>query len=293
MRIGPFLIAGLSLVSALGGCASAPPSVVPMRTLEQPAPCGPAETLIVMLPGVYSKPEEFLREGFVQTVRREQIAADVVLVDAHLGYYQDRTIIDRLHADVIAPARARGVRQVWIVGISLGGVGAMLYADEHPRGIDGLVLLAPYLGSRLSTLEIENAGGLSQWQAPARRVDEEVDDRLWRWLKRLTAEPAAAPRRLPVYQGFGVDDRFAYSNRLFSRSLPAAQVFTIPGGHDWAAWNGLWARIAPALPLQRRAQCQTAAAVLPLKASAPRGEGLAREPVDALGPARIDAGETR
>lgn len=247
----------LAFASALAGCASTPPSVVPMRTLAQPAPCGPAETLIVMLPGTYSPPEEFIREGFVQTVRRERIAADVVLVDAHRGYYDDRTIIDRLHADVIQPARARGVRQVWIVGISLGAVGAMLYADEHPQALDGVVLLAPYLGTRLSILEIENAGGLAQWPAPARRVDEALDQRLWRWLKGQTTEPASG-RRTPIYQGFGVDDRFAYANRLLGRSLPPAQVFTAPGGHDWPAWNDLWRRIAHTLPLPRSEDCRVA-----------------------------------
>ena len=40
-----------------------------MRTLVQPAPCGPADTLVVMLPGTHSLPEEFLREGFVRTLQ--------------------------------------------------------------------------------------------------------------------------------------------------------------------------------------------------------------------------------
>lgn len=237
-----------ALALGLAGCANNRPTVVPMRTLVQPAPCGPADTLVVMLPGTHSLPEEFLREGFVRTLRERQVAADVVLVDAHTGYYQSRTIIDRLHADVIEPARARGVRRVWIVGISLGAVGAMLYADEHPKALDGVVLLAPFLGTRLTALEIENAGGLAKWPAPERRPDEELDARLWRWLKKQTEAPG-----LRIVQGYGVDDRFAYNNRLFSQSLPPAQVFTAAGGHDWPAWNALWGRIAGELPLPRAA----------------------------------------
>lgn len=241
----PFIAVSMAL--ALGGCETARPSVAPVRTIDQPAPCGPVDTLVVMLPGSYSLPEEFLREGFVRTLRERQVAADVVLVDAHIGYYRDRTIIDRLDADVVQPARARGVRHVWMVGISLGAVGAMLYADEHPQALDGVVLLAPFLGTRLTAIEIENAGGLATWPAPERRVDEELDNRLWRWFKGQTQKP----QPLHIVQGYGIDDRFAYNSRLFSQSLPPARVFTSAGGHDWPAWNALWQRIAGQLPLAR------------------------------------------
>lgn len=248
MSLRPLAVAvATALTLALCGCETVRPSVVPMRTIDQPAPCGQVDTLIVMLPGSYSLPEEFQREGFVRALRDRQVAADVVLVDAHVGYYRDRTIIDRLYADVVQPARARGVRHVWVVGISLGAVGAMLYADEHPQALDGVVLLAPFLGTRLTAIEIENAGGLAKWPAPERRVDEELDNRLWRWMKGQSEK--AQPLR--IIQGYGVDDRFAYNNRLFSQSLPPAQVFTAPGGHDWPAWNQLWDRIAGQLPLAR------------------------------------------
>lgn len=258
--------ASAALTLGLAGCETVRPSVVPLRTLEQPAPCGPVDTLVVMLPGSYSLPEEFQREGFVRTLRARQVAADVLLVDAHLGYYRDRTIIERLHADVVQPARARGVRQIWLVGISLGAVGAMLYADEHPQALDGVVLLAPFLGTRLTALEIENAGGLAHWPAPPRRADEDVDVRLWRWLKNQTAS-GATPLR--IVQGYGVDDRFAYNNRLFSQSLPPAQVFTAPGGHDWPAWNDLWHRMAQTLPLPRSPACQVAGASDPVTPAVP------------------------
>lgn len=247
----------LAAMLALGMCACAGlrSPAVPLRTLDHPDPCGPAEALIVMLPGLRSLPEEFVREGFVQQVRQEGISADVVLVDAHQAYYENRTVVERLHADVVQPALSRGVRQVWLVGISLGGVGAMLYADEHADLLSGVVLFAPYLGSRLTAQEIENAGGLPAWRAPEPRRDEEVDLRLWRWLKGQTDATVSA--RLPIYQGFGVDDRFAYNNRLLSRSLPPGRVFTATGGHDWPVWNTLWQRIVRELPLRRGGRCDS------------------------------------
>lgn len=47
-----------------------------------------------------------MREGFVRAVRERQLGVDMVLVDAHLGYYSDRSMIDRLQSDIVAPARA-------------------------------------------------------------------------------------------------------------------------------------------------------------------------------------------
>lgn len=253
-------LAGLALAVLLSACAAPRPPTAPLRTIAQPSPCGPAETLLVLLPGSYSLPEDFVREGFVRTVRDEALAADLLLVDAHVGYYRDRSVVDRLHADVIRPAKARGYRSVWIAGISIGAVGAMLYADEHPGELDGVVLLAPFLGSRLNVLDIENAGGLSRWVASPPSPDEEVDRRLWRWLKGQT-DPAEPVRKIPIYQGYGVDDRFAYNNRLLSRELAPARVYTSEGGHDWPAWREVWRRIAPDLPLGRSAACREAEAI--------------------------------
>ena len=49
---------------------------------------------------------------------------------------------------MIAPARARGYAGVWLAGASMGGMGTLLYERSRPGELDGLVLLAPYLGDR-------------------------------------------------------------------------------------------------------------------------------------------------
>lgn len=231
----------------LSGCALWQPLAVPMRTIAVPAPCAtPADTLLVLLPGSYSQPEEFEREGFVQAARDSRLAADLLLVDAHVGYYHRRVIVDRLQADVVAPARARGYRHIWLAGVSIGGLGAMLHAEARPGDVDGLLLLAPYLGTRLVAQDIANAGGLAAWRAPPFPVEQDLDAGLWRWLQQQTV--AGQP---PLWLGYGQSDRFAYNAEVLQRALPAAQVFTAPGGHDWPIWTGLWQRMLGALPIGR------------------------------------------
>jgi pimeloyl-ACP methyl ester carboxylesterase len=144
-----------------------------------------SDTLLVFLPGAYLKPDEFEREGFISAVRERHLAADSLLVDADVSYYYDQTLSERLHADVIEPQRAKGYKSIWLVGISIGGFGALVHELSRPGSVDGIVALAPYLGRRVLGAEILKAGGLRAWQAPAGPLpDEEVDRKLWPWFQR-------------------------------------------------------------------------------------------------------------
>lgn len=245
---------GLVMSIFLAGCAMWRPAVVPMRTLIEPALCAaPVGTLLVMLPGSYSLPEEFQSEGFVKIARAQHLAADLQLVDAHVRYYQNHSVIERLAEDVIRPARAKGYRQIWLVGISIGAVGAMLYADAHPDEVDGVVLIAPYLGTQLTAKEIKLAGGLAHWPSPEVKPDD-IDVIMWHWLQAQTASDSAV-KKFPLFLGYGAQDRFRYNDEVLRAALPASQVFTAPGGHDWQAWRMVWERIANVLPVPTDPNC--------------------------------------
>jgi pimeloyl-ACP methyl ester carboxylesterase len=240
-----------ALALLLAGCGLfwRPPEA-PLRTVLDKSSCTPiATTLLVMLPGAYSNPEEFAREGFVAAVQERKLAVDVLRVDAQVGYYYDTNILTHLRDDVISPARAQGYTSIWILGISVGGFGGLSYAATHPGDITGIVALAPYLGDRTTSIDIANAGGLSRWQAPTEMLPgDKGEQRLWRWLQRYGTDTGKSD--LPkLYVGFGIDDRFAFSDRLLAALLPADQVFLTPGGHDWPEWRRLWTDMLPILPL--------------------------------------------
>jgi pimeloyl-ACP methyl ester carboxylesterase len=238
----------------LGACVRMRPMPVPLRVLDL-APGGVAHrTLIVLLPGRYDSPEDFSRHGFAELALRAGAAADILAVDAHPGYYLNRTVVERLREDILAPARPRYDR-IWLVGISMGGSGALSYAAAHPEDVDGIVLLAPFLGSDALLSEIEKAGGLASWNppppnpAPPGLSMDDLERRMWDWLK--GNEAAAGGRRIPVYLGWGEEDRFAKPNAMLGRSLPPERVFTAPGGHEWKAWTELWRRILASGALSR------------------------------------------
>ncbi len=193
-----------------------------------------ASSLVVMLPGAYSEPEEFVAEGFVSVLRQQQVAADVVIVGSRIEHYIEGQVLQRLHDEVIAPARARGVSSVWLLGISLGGLFALAYTARYPGQVTGLLTLAPYLGRRTLLTEIERAGGPAAWATGRQPLpDDLLEHEAWAWIARGQAAPL-------LHLGYGRDDRFADAHRLLAAQLPSAHCFNVAGGHDWPVWRTLW-----------------------------------------------------
>lgn len=203
-------------------------------------------TLLVLLPPAFGTPRDFIEHGFVAAVRDRGLPVDVVVAGAIADYYLDQSVVESLHAEVIAPARARGYRRVWLGGISIGGFGSLLYRSRHDA-VEGLLLLAPYLGSRPVVNEVLRAGGLAKWQ-PDPNAPRDHERELLAWLKEGLARDDVPQRML---LGYGADDRFAPSIELLAKALPEEQVVRGSGGHDWETWGGLWREMVARWRLER------------------------------------------
>ncbi|MGB6603646.1 MAG: alpha/beta hydrolase-fold protein [Steroidobacteraceae bacterium] len=207
-----------------------------MRAIFEPArPGGCASSRrMLLLHAAYASPAEFLREGFAAAVRARGLDLDLVLPELELDTVLDRSVLPALRTELILPARAAGCREVWLGGISLGGYVALACAARHPEDIDGLCLLAPYLGSHIVTGEIERAGGVEAWQ-PGEPTEADDERRIWQFIR--SRGTAGSP---PIHLGMGKEDRFAARHRLLATALPPTHVASVPGGHDWPAWRKLW-----------------------------------------------------
>ena len=216
------------------------PTAIPVNMQRHICPEGVrARSLIVFLPGIGDTAEDYERHGFIDAVKQRGWSADLVVVDAHYGYYANRTILDRIHTDIFEPAKALGYQERWLVGISLGGFGALLYASRHASDMTGVVAMAPYLGSAAIVHEIVTAGGLRSW-SPTSIEDHDYERQLWTWLKQYQTRDTALPELCLAY---GEGDRFVAAQRLLHAILPKEQVFVESGHHDWRTWKKLWNRI--------------------------------------------------
>lgn len=192
--------------------------------------------LMVFLPGIDDVAEDFVRRGFIDDARLRGVASGAVALDAHYGYYASRTLHVQMREEVVQAATQEGYEKVWMTGISLGGFGAASYAASDVDKVEGMLLLAPYLGDAKLIREIRAAGGAGRWEPGTIDVDD-YPRQLWAWLKE---EYASKAPRVPIYLGYGEADRFADAHRLLAELIPAERVRSIPGGHDWKTWRQLW-----------------------------------------------------
>lgn len=252
-------LAGAWLVTAPGGCTTWPAPTVPMPVRRIAARCA-ANQRCVLLPGVYSRADDFVGEGFVEDLQRHAPACEMLLADAHLGYLVEGQLVRRLREDVVRPApavaaagspaaegpAAAAVRRPWLVGISLGGLAALAYAMRHGDEVAGVLAIAPYLGRRTLLRDISAAGGPLAWSrrtAPPASDDGSpgaLEDALWHWFAQRAATPGAATP--PVYLGYGRADRFVDAQRVLQSLLPPGCTDVVDGGHDWPPWRALWQR---------------------------------------------------
>lgn len=225
-----------ALSAGLSACLSVPHPTAPLRTVELTKRDRDTPCLIVFLPGLGDSPEDFASRGFLGEMKRQGIACDAIGVDAHLGYYFQRNLPARLDEDVLAPARARGYRTIWLAGNSIGAFGCIVAARHRPESVDGILAIAPHFPGRQPMRDIAEAGGLSRWTPDPKRGDYELRE-IWAWLKGYVGNRESRP---PLYLAFGESDRKAEAHRLLAAGLPSSHVVRAEGGHSWKVWKRLW-----------------------------------------------------
>lgn len=234
------LRAGIAFAAALGVSGCPPRTPVPLEVVRYDAGNGKGHrSLLVFLPGRGDSASTFERHGLVAEVRERGLAADMIAVNAHLGYYRNNSIFTRLKEDVITPARAAGYDHIWLIGNSLGGYGALAYAKEYAQDISGMILLGPFLGDDDLITDIRRNGGLPSWSRGVVLGDPREDwgKRLWLWLNDCEQQEACFSK---IHLGYGRGDRFSGGQGFLASLLPPEQVIAVDGGHDWPTWKKLW-----------------------------------------------------
>lgn len=224
----------------VSGCAVAPK--IPLETLNYLAQTtGRSDNLLVLLRGLGGSNTVFEDEGIIDEIRSRRLPFDIVAPDTHFGYYTNKTLAERLQADVIAPARRKGYKHIWIAGFSMGGLGTLIYLHSHPRDVDGVLLISPYLGVNSLIQEIKDAGGITAWKHVTTSTDISDWTRLtWSSIR----EYSKAPRRYPpIYLSYGSEDWVAKDGpALLATILPKDRVFHVPGNHNIKTFRALFSR---------------------------------------------------
>lgn len=226
------------------GCLIPPKAEAPIANRWLPHPDGQGEDLIIFLPGRWDSPDNYERYRFLETAWEEGWKVDGLLVDAHLGYYYTRTLAQRFAEDIWPQVDARGYRQVWISGISLGGLGSIFTSIDTPDRIDGIIVLSPFLGDEADVLDRLDQYGAANFRPEEPIALDDFNQILWAHLRGY-ADPNE--RRPELWLAYGAEDDYTDWQKHLASMLPDNQVIVLPGDHSWDTWQTLW----PAV-IQRR-----------------------------------------
>lgn len=216
------------LVVACFGCsaqAADPVSPMPLKSYGDP---GNSQRIYVLLPGIRDRAKDFADEEFIQIAQPLIARGDAVIAaDAHYGYYESRTVVTRLDEDLLQRYPDADLQ---LVGISLGGFGALLLAERHPKAIDEILLLSPFLGPD-EYLPRVRAGDFR----PREEGLEQGLARVWAFL-------LDQGRGVRITLAYGNDDDFVPFYNELRQKAPDIRQIVIQGDHDWDTWRALWRR---------------------------------------------------
>ena len=210
---------------------------VPIPTLEYGSmDASQHKNLIILLRGLGGSPEDFYKYGLIQDIRTRELPFDILVPDAHFGYYRSRSLEERLKKDLIQPAYKKGYQKIWLAGFSMGGLGSLFYLKEHKQDIDGVLLISPFMGWSRILDQIDSSGGVRTWIPDEASGDWQ--QMIWAWVKAYAENPDAYP---PIYLGYGKNDGMTGKGpALLSTCLPDNRVFSVAGGHDYKTFKTIW-----------------------------------------------------
>jgi hypothetical protein len=159
----------------------------------------------------------------------------LVSVDAGESYFHPRASGENRLAmlteelpNAVALLTGSRLRYEALIGMSMGGYGALLAAEREPSRYRAVAVAGP---------------AIFPSYADERRSVGDAFDSAADYARHDVVAHAGALRSTPVRIRCGQSDPFVPGVRAFARACPAAEVHIVPGCHD----DGFWRASAPAL----------------------------------------------
>lgn len=189
-------------------------------------------TPVLYLHGFASSPRSKKAQYFAS--RFAAAGASIQVPDLVTGGFRNLT----LTAQLDAIHRAAAGRRVSLIGSSMGGYLAALYAARHPE-VDRLVLLAPAFGFARRWAASLQPGQLAAWQATgalpvmnyAEGAESEVGWQLMEDARTYEEEPAITQPCL-IYHGVNDTVVPVDASRSFALARPGVELREVDDGHE-------------------------------------------------------------
>ena len=226
-------------IFVLIGCGSNGDSSVPLTT-QKILSGTKTSNLLIMFPGINSSGSDFIDFGFIEPFQEKYNNVDIILVDTRLAYVEAGNISERIQNEIIVPAYAKGYDNIWLVGVSLGGFSSLLYNRDFAENVNGIVLIAPYLGDLYSVSDLIDHPSPKKWSLDNKNsTDRSI--RFWRYLLTLTKPNKDNELKTDLFIAYGDKDRSSQLHQLLASQIKKENVYiNEDGGHNWISWKPLW-----------------------------------------------------
>lgn len=197
------------------------------------------DRLIIFFPGLYDTAEKFKDEAFFSLARKAGVTADMVSANVNIFHLAKEMMIERIEKDVFVQAKNSGYKNIWLVGVSLGGLNSLLFNIKHEKDICGVVTLAPYVANTPLIEDLRDAKEVKNWKPDSDESKLALEKRLqflWLWLK----EKSSKNKLNNLYLGYGKQDRYIDAIKLFENILDKNHVVSVEGGHTWVTGQMVW-----------------------------------------------------
>ena len=197
------------------------------------------DQLIIFLPGLYDTATKFKDEAFFSTARKAGVKADMVSANVNVLHLVEDMMIKRIETDVFLHARKNGYKNIWLVGVSIGGLNSLLFYRKHVKNICGVVTLAPFVANKSLTKELQNGNNIKDWKPGFGEFSLGFEQKLqvlWVWLQKQSTKENLKH----IYLGYGKQDRFVEPIKLLQNILDKKNIVAVEGEHDWETGLKIW-----------------------------------------------------
>ncbi|MGB0495814.1 MAG: alpha/beta hydrolase-fold protein [Kangiellaceae bacterium] len=227
-----FTIYCLALV--LCGCYSQRPTTVPITNIKYASATNQTAHLVIFLIGIGDNISAFERAGFFK--RKAKFKFDSIVVDSHFGFYKNHSISTRIFEDILKSSRSK-YKKITLLGISLGGYGAIKTASDYPTYVDNIILVAPFLGSQGIAKMQARHQSYETWR-PTENTELGYFEDSWNLLYKLLKI-----EKIPLTLAYGKEDKFAMQSNQLAKYLNQENVVKVKGKHNWQTWLKIWTKL--------------------------------------------------
>ena len=149
------------------------------------------DSVIIFLPGLLDTAKTFKDEQFFSAARKVGVKADMVAASINIRHLIEKVMVERIEKDIFRHLKNEGYKNIWLVGMSLGGLNTLLFYQKYAKDICGVVAVAPYIADEGLTKELQQAGSLNKWlpkSAKNKKVVKQKLQLLWEWLQQQAAK---------------------------------------------------------------------------------------------------------